>query len=90
MDIYKATQEKTEELTDKHWEECRQIALYDDQLRKALALLDKVDKIHYAAIRGKCYEVAVQSSALMSEIKALKREITGEPENSEVQHEETD
>ena len=26
-----------EELTDKHWEECRQIALYDDELRQVKA-----------------------------------------------------
>ncbi|MBR1740244.1 MAG: hypothetical protein IJ737_08115 [Ruminococcus sp.] len=28
-------------LTDKHWSECRQIALYDDELRKARALLKR-------------------------------------------------
>lgn len=43
MDIYeeikrlKAENEtlkaKVEELTEKHWEECRQIALYDDELK---------------------------------------------------------
>ena len=26
-----------EELTDKHWEECRQIALYNDELRQVKA-----------------------------------------------------
>lgn len=30
---------QVEELTDKHWEECRQIAHYDDELKCALKLL---------------------------------------------------
>lgn len=28
-----------EKVTEKHWEECRQIALYDDELRRAKELL---------------------------------------------------
>lgn len=34
-----AYKDKAEELEEKHWEECRQIALYDDELRKAKELL---------------------------------------------------
>lgn len=34
-----ATMNPAEELSDKHWEECRQIALYDDELRQARELL---------------------------------------------------
>ena len=30
-----------EEVLDKHWEECRQIALYDNELRQALDLLSE-------------------------------------------------
>jgi hypothetical protein len=47
MDIYEeikkikeenaALRAKVEELTEKHWEECRQIALYDDELQWFLA-----------------------------------------------------
>jgi hypothetical protein len=33
-----ATMNPAEELSDKHWEECRQIALYDDELRQARKL----------------------------------------------------
>lgn len=39
MDIYEAISNKKAELEDKHWEECRQIALYDDELKCALKLL---------------------------------------------------
>lgn len=35
-----ATQ-RIEELEDKHYDECRQIALYDDELRKAKELLQE-------------------------------------------------
>ena len=34
-----ATMNPADELSDKHWEECRQIALYDDELRQARELL---------------------------------------------------
>jgi hypothetical protein len=37
-----ATINPAEELSDKHWEECRQIALYDDELRQARELLKSV------------------------------------------------
>lgn len=30
-----------DDLADRHWNECRQIALYDDELRKALDLLSE-------------------------------------------------
>ena len=30
-----------EELSDKHWDECRQIGLYDDELRQAVGGLSK-------------------------------------------------
>ena len=33
--------DKITELENKHWEECRQIALYDDELRRAKKLLSK-------------------------------------------------
>lgn len=39
MDIYKAINGKKPELEDKHWEECRQIAHYDNELKCALKLL---------------------------------------------------
>ena len=75
MDIYKESQGKAEELTDKHWEECRQIALYDDQLKKTMKLLDKVSEIHYAAIRGSSQEAALLSGSLMRQIRGLELEI---------------
>ena len=34
-------EERCETLEDKHWEECRQIALYDDELRRARELLQE-------------------------------------------------
>ena len=39
MDVFTKNAELTEELTDKHWEESRQIALYDDELKAALKML---------------------------------------------------
>jgi hypothetical protein len=35
MDIIQELSDQKEELEDKHWEECRQIALYDDELKEA-------------------------------------------------------
>ena len=52
-----------ERLRDKHWEECWQIALYDDQLKKAMKLLDKVSEVHYAALHSGCNEVTLLSGA---------------------------
>ena len=75
MDIYKESQDKAEELTDKYWEGNRQIALYDDQLKKAMKLLDKVSEIHYAAIRGSSQEAAMLSGSLMHQVRGLELEI---------------
>lgn len=36
---------KVAELEEKHWNECRQIAHYDDELSKAKELLAKVPKV---------------------------------------------
>ena len=33
VDIVRVMSAKIEELEDKHWEECRQIALYDDEVK---------------------------------------------------------
>ena len=75
MDITEKANERIEELADKHWEECRQIGYYDDQLRKAMKLLSKVGQIHYAAIRNSCSEAAMISGELMHQIRALELEI---------------
>ena len=61
--------------TDKHWEECRQIALYDDELKKAMALLGKVKKVHAAAIRNGDAAVSSLTSPLLHEIEKLEKEI---------------
>ena len=80
MDIYEAftrESEEKEELTDKHWEECRQIALYDDQLRKATALLERVKTVHAAAIRNGDAAVSSITSRLLYDIEKLEKEIRG-------------
>ena len=45
---------KADELGDKHWDECRQIALYDDELRRAKELLqecyDALDLAEYPGL----------------------------------------
>lgn len=41
MDIYEAINNKKAELEDKHWDECRQIAHYDNDLKCALKLLSE-------------------------------------------------
>lgn len=76
MDVFTKHAELTEELTDKHWEECRQIALYDDQLLKALALLERVRVVHAAAIRNGDAAVSSITSRLLHEIDLLKAEVT--------------
>jgi len=65
-----------EEVFDKHWEECRQIALYDDQLRKAMNLLSRVKAVHAAAIRNGDAAVSSLTSRLLHEIENLEREIS--------------
>lgn len=74
MDITTKANERIEELTEKHWEECRQIALYDDQLRKALALLGRVKAVHAAAIRNSDDAVSSLTTRLMNDIEALEGE----------------
>ena len=64
-----------ERLTDKHWEECRQIALYQDERNKALALLEKVSEIHYVALHSGCNEVSAMTGELMHKVRALENEI---------------
>lgn len=62
--------------TDKHWEECRQIALYDDELRKAMKLLESIGEIHRAAIRENC-GLKHLTGQLMTEADKLLRQIKG-------------
>lgn len=75
MDVFSESKKATEELTDKHWEECRQLALYDDELKKAMALLGKVKKVHAAAIRNGDAAVSSITSRLLHEIEMLEKEI---------------
>ena len=69
--------ESIKKLSDKHWSECSQIALYDDQLTKALILLRKISEVHYAALHSGCKEVSAMSGNLMHRIRDLELEIKG-------------
>lgn len=75
MDVFSESKKATEELTDKHWEECRQIALYDDELKKAMALLKRVKRVHRTAIRNGDAAVSSLTSPLLHEIEKLEKEI---------------
>lgn len=75
MDIIRQTTKRIEDLTDKHWEECRQIALYDDQLRKAMQLLGKMKTVHAVAIRSGDAVVSSITSRLLREIDLLETEV---------------
>lgn len=66
-----------EEVLNKHWEECRQIALYDDQLRKTMALLGRVKAVHAAAIRNGDAAVSSLTSRLLREIELLEAGVEG-------------
>jgi predicted RNA-binding protein with PIN domain len=72
MDIYS----KHEETSDKYWERHRQIALYDDQLKKAMGLLGRVKTVHAAAIRNGDAAVSSITSRLLHEIEKLEGEIS--------------
>lgn len=74
MDITIKANERIDDLTEKHWEECRQIALYDDQLRKAMKLLSRVKAVHAAAIRNGDDAVSSLTTRLMNDIEALEGE----------------
>ena len=63
------------ELEDKHWEECRQIALYDDELRKAMKLLSRVKAVHAAAIRNGDAAVSSLTGRLMHDANDLYAEL---------------
>ena len=87
MDLYGEIQLAKEELSDKHWEESRQLALYDDELKKAMALLGKVKKVHAAAIRNGVAAVSSITSRLLHEIEMLEKEIAaseGRHNNAEI------
>ena len=63
------------DLSDKHWEECRQLAIYDDELKKAMHLLKEVSNIHAAALRENSYETRMLSGKVMQQVRALETEI---------------
>lgn len=75
MNLYGEIQLAKKELSDKHWNECRQIALYDDELKKAMALLKRVKKVHRTAIRNGDAAVSSLTSPLLHEIEMLEKEI---------------
>lgn len=57
-----ATMNPAEELSDKHWEECRQIALYDDELRQARELLQRAANVLFESDgikAGMMYEIGL-------------------------------
>jgi hypothetical protein len=76
MDLYGEIQLAKKELSDKHWEECRQIALYDDELKKAMALLDRAKTVHAAAIRNGDAAVSSITSRLLHDVEKLEGEIS--------------
>ena len=76
MDLINKLNSKASELEDKHWNECRQIALYDDELRKAMALLESIGEIHRAAIRENC-GLKHLTGQLLTEADKLLRQIKG-------------
>ncbi len=69
----------TTELEDKHWNECRQIAHYDNELRQAKAEIERLQKIQQVQAhriieeRGRRYELA---STLSAEIKTANSKAT--------------
>lgn len=75
MDLYGEIQLAKKELSDKRWEGCRQIALYDDELKKAMALLGKVKKVRVAAIRNGDAAVSSITSRLLHDVEKLEKEI---------------
>ena len=75
VEIEKELADYAQEYYDKHWEECRQIALYDDELKKAMNLLKEVGNIHAAALRENSYETRILSGKLMQQVRALETEI---------------
>lgn len=54
--------------TDKHWEECRQLAIYDDELKKAMNLLKEVSNILAEAHQWNIYETRILSGKLMQQV----------------------
>lgn len=68
--------------TDKHWEECRQIALYDDELRKAMKLLSRINAVHAAAIRNGDAAVSSLTGRLLHDIEKLEKEVLGNGSDS--------
>lgn len=57
-----ATVNPAEELSDKHWEECRQIAIYDDELRQARELLQRAANVLFESDgikAGMMYEIGL-------------------------------
>lgn len=62
-----ATMNPAEELSDKHWEECRQIALYDDELRQARELLKSVMSLFGNRIEKSCLLDEISSYLMFTE-----------------------
>lgn len=87
MDLINKLNSKASELEDKHWEECRQIALYDNELRKAMALLESIGEIHRAAIRENC-GLKHLTGQLLTEADKLLRQIKGSEFRGNVQDNE--
>ena len=75
MDITEKANDRIEELTDKHENECRQICYYQQELEQALSLLDKISDIHYEALREGANGAALKSGALMHQARTLRAEV---------------
>lgn len=71
-DLYEENQRlkaRIEELEEKHWNECRQIAHYDDELRKAKSLLRESLPVLKAAFFAN-YKDTNAANELYDKIKA--------------------
>lgn len=70
----------TTELEDRHWNECRQIAHYDDELRQAKAEVEKLQKIKQRQAdlvieeRGQKYEHMSTISILNKKLSTARAE----------------
>ena len=73
MDILEKSKEQLDELNEKHWSECQMIANYDNELKEAVKILERLPALHRTILLEAPHAAAVMGGLLQDSALLLAR-----------------